>query len=65
MVEVKRIPPHEVHSGVKSGRILFVCGYEDEAKFQESRLEGAISFKEFESRLPTIPKEQEIVFYCG
>jgi rhodanese-related sulfurtransferase len=28
-------------------------------------LEGAISFSEFQSRLPSLSPDQEIVFYCA
>ncbi len=63
MTEPKRIPPEEVHEKLKSGKILLVCAYEDEAKFKQMRLQGAISLNEFRSRLPLLSKDQEIVFY--
>ena len=65
MAEPKRIPIKEAHQKVKSGKALLVCGYDDETKFQMMRLEGALSLKEFEARLPKLPKDQEIIFYCG
>jgi hypothetical protein len=34
-------------------------------RFQKFNLEKAISLKDFESRLSTIPKGQEIIFYCA
>jgi hypothetical protein len=58
-----RITPEEVYKKVKSGIILLVCAYEDEAKFKKLQLEGAISFNEFKSKLPSLSKDQEIVFY--
>jgi hypothetical protein len=49
---------------MQSGRgTLLVCAYEDEAKFTRARLEGAISLQSLQSRLPSLPKETEIVFY--
>jgi len=49
---------------MQSGRgTLLVCAYEDEAKFKRARLEGAISLQSLQSRLPSLPKETEIVFY--
>jgi len=48
-----------------AGRALLVCGYEDEEKFGALRLEGAVSFAEFQKMLPTLPKDKEIVFYCA
>ncbi|MBP1718842.1 MAG: hypothetical protein H6Q43_2280 [Deltaproteobacteria bacterium] len=65
MAEPKRIPVKEAFAKVKSGKALLVCGYDDEAKFQMMRLEGALSLKEFENRLPKLPKDQEIIFYCA
>ena len=63
MMEPERIAPEEVYSKVKSGRALLVCAYEDEAKFKKMQLEGAISLNEFRSKLTSLPKNQEIVFY--
>jgi hypothetical protein len=48
---------------VKSRKALLVCAYEDEAKFKKMQLQGAISFNEFKSKLSSITKDQEIVFY--
>lgn len=63
MVEPKRISPEEVYQKLKAGKVLLVCAYEDEAKFEKMQLEGAISFNEFKSKLPSLSKDQEIVFY--
>jgi hypothetical protein len=63
MMEPKRITPEEVYAKVKSGRTLLVCAYEDDAKFKKMQLEGASPFNEFRSKLPSLSKNQEIVFY--
>jgi len=63
MTEPQRVTPEEVHETLKSGKILLVCAYEDESKFKQMQLEGAISLKEFKSKLPSLSKDQEIVFY--
>jgi len=63
MLEPERISPTEVYQKLKTGKALLVCAYEDEEKFKKMQLEGAISFNEFKSRLPSLPKDQEIVFY--
>jgi hypothetical protein len=65
MSEPERITAVEVYSKLKSGKALLVCAYEDEEKFKKLRLEGAISFNAFQSRLPSLSKDQEIIFYCG
>ena len=63
MVEPKRISSEEVYQKLKGGKVLLVCAYEDEAKFEKMQLEGAISFNEFKAKLPSLAKDQEIVFY--
>jgi len=65
MTEPKRVRPEEVQKRLASGRALLVCAYEDEAKFRSFHLEGALSLSNFKSRLPSLPKDQEIVFYCA
>lgn len=65
MTETIRVTPEEVYEEVKSGTTLLVCAYDDEAKFRQMKLQGAVSLKEFESRLSSLSKDQEIVFYCG
>jgi hypothetical protein len=63
MAEPTRIPPAEAYQKVKAGTALLVCAYPDDETFRKMQLEGAISFKEFESRLPSLKKDQEIIFY--
>ncbi len=64
-MEPARIKPQEARHRAESGQALLVCGYEDEEKFKAFRLDGAISFSEFKSRLPSLAKTQEIIFYCA
>jgi hypothetical protein len=40
-----------------------VCAYEDEAKCRMLNLDGSISFTSFKSRVNSLPKSQEIIFY--
>ncbi len=63
MVEPVRVTPKEIYEKMKSGKTLLVCAYEDDAKFKKLQIEGAISFDAFKSKLPSLPKDQEIVFY--
>ena len=65
MVEPVRISPQDTYKKVKAGEAIFVCGYEDDAKFKTFRLEMAISLSEFVNKLATLSKDQEIVFYCA
>jgi len=65
MITSPRIQVEEAYSKVQAGKALLVCGYNDEEKFKTMKLEGAISFSDFESKLPTLSKDQEIIFYCA
>ncbi len=62
-IEPARISPAEAYQNVQAGTALLVCVYPDDATFRKMQLEGAISLKEFESRLPGLKKDQEIIFY--
>jgi rhodanese-related sulfurtransferase len=60
-----RISPEEARQKVTAGSALLVCAYDDEEKFKRVHLDGSISFGEFKSRLPSLAKDQEIIFYCA
>jgi uncharacterized protein (TIGR02284 family) len=63
---VERIPPQEAkqHLGANRGAML-VCAYDDEEKFRQHHLEGAISLQEFEAQVESVPRNREIIFYCA
>lgn len=65
MEEPIRIAPEEVRQKVTSGSAVLVCAYEDEERFRMLHLQGAVSLAEFRSRLPSLSKDQEIIFYCA
>ena len=65
MTTPERIGPEEVHRKLEAGTIILVCAYEDDEKFKTFHLEGAISFTEFKSSLPSFSKDQEMAFYCS
>jgi hypothetical protein len=60
MATIEKLTPDEVRNIVAP---LVVCAYEDEAKCDRVRIQGALSLNEFRSRLPDIPKDERIVFY--
>lgn len=65
MAESIRVSPEEVRQKAASGSALLVCAYDDDEKFKRIHLEDAISLEEFRSKLSTLSKDQEIVFYCA
>lgn len=67
MPEVSRIEVREARQRVTSGQALLVCAYEDE-RCQQIPLEGSILMPEFQQRVAaaaSLPREQEIIFYCA
>jgi hypothetical protein len=65
-MDVPRISVEAVRRSLESGsKTLLVCGYDSEDRFREMELEGAISWDTFQSRLPALPPDQEIVLYCA
>ncbi len=63
MIKVERVSVEDAYRKVQAKEALLVCGYNDEEKFTTIQLGGAISFGEFEARLPHLSKDQEIIFY--
>ena len=50
---------------VTTNQLPFVCAYVDEAKCSRMRLDGSITLSELSARLPSLPRDQEIIFYCA
>lgn len=48
-----------------AGQALLVCAYEDDAKCRPITIERALAFSEFKARAGTLPKDQEVIFYCA
>lgn len=65
MSEPTRISPETVRSKVEAGEAILVCAYEDDGMFRKVQLAGAIPLSEFRSRLPSLERSHEIVFYCA
>jgi hypothetical protein len=60
-----RISPHDAWERTQYGAALLVCAYDDEAKCNKILLEGSIPFSKLKSVHSTLPKDQEIIFYCA
>lgn len=63
MADIERISAQQAHAKIKANQALLVCAYEDEAKCRMLNLEGSISFTSFKSRVQSLPKSREIIFY--
>lgn len=64
VTSIERISPEETRSKVRSGEALLVCSYDDK-KCKTMLLENSLLRSEFEQKLSTLSKNQEIIFYCG
>jgi len=65
MPEAVRIAADDARRKVESGEALLVCAYESEDKCRQYKLENAITLNELQGRLPSLSKEQEMIFYCA
>jgi hypothetical protein len=65
MADITRIPVDEARRKITAGQALLVCAYEDEAKCRMLNLDGSISLTSFESKVGSLPKTQEVIFYCA
>ena len=65
MTRHARISPEVAKNKVKSAEALLVCAYEEDEKFRDMQLEGAVSYKEFKRKVASIPKDREIILYCS
>lgn len=66
MATAPRIHADELRRKLAQGNeTMFVCAYDDPAKCKKFALDGSMTFQELEAKLPTLPKSQEIVFFCA
>ena len=62
--QVERVGVADARGATSAGRALLVCAYDD-ARCARVRLEGAITLSDLERRAASLPKSQEIIFYCA
>jgi len=65
MANANRVSSHDIREEVVSGNALLVCAYDDDSKFKNYNLEGAIPLSEFKARVLDLKKDKKIVFYCA
>ena len=64
MQDIERVSVEVARRAAQAGRALLVCAYDD-AKCARVPLEGAITVGELSRRAGSLPKSQEIIFYCA
>jgi hypothetical protein len=63
---VPRISPLQVWARLQTQPpALLVCAYDDEEKCAALKIPGSLLLRSLSSRLGSLPKDQEIIFYCG
>lgn len=65
MSEPERVSVDVVYRRVVAGAAFLVCAYDDDEKFRNVHLEGAVSLADFRAGLPGLDKSREIYFYCA
>jgi hypothetical protein len=65
MADVASMGVEDAYHHVSAGQAFLVCAYEDEAKCRQIALKGSIPVTQFATRAPSLPKGQEIIFYCA
>lgn len=59
----RRIEPNQAQHEVDNGHALLVCAYDSQEKFEDNRLQGAISLAELRSREDSLSQQRELIFY--
>jgi rhodanese-related sulfurtransferase len=54
---------HEMMS--RDPSVLLVCAYDNDEDFRKNTLEGPISLNEFRKRSDSLPKDENVIFYCA
>ena len=65
MEPIDRISVGDARKKVQANQALLVCAYDDEAKCRAVNLDGSISLTSFQSKVASLPKSQEIIFFCA
>jgi len=64
-MDIERISVEEARRKVTANQALLVCAYEDDAKCRVLNLDGSISLTSFQTKAASLPKSQEIIFFCA
>ncbi len=60
-----RISADEARRRAESGQALLVCAYDDDQKCRAAGVTGSLTHREFVAQLASIPKDRELIFFCG
>jgi hypothetical protein len=60
----ERVDANDVKRRMDAGALL-VCAYDDEAKCEKMRVQGAMTLGELRAQASELPRDQEILLYCA
>jgi hypothetical protein len=62
----QRVDPEDVRQQQQRGEnVLLVCAYDDAAKCRDAPIEGALTLRQLETRVPSLGADAPLVFYCA
>ena len=64
-MDIERISVEDAHRKVQANEALLVCAYDDDAKCRALGLDGSISLTDLQAKTASLPKSQEIIFFCA
>ena len=65
MAAYEKISAEQALNDLHEAATYLVNGYEEEQKWNDTRVPGAISYAEYKQLTVDIPKETELMFYCA
>ena len=66
ITEANRVTVSQVRDRLQGpNSALLVCAYDDEEKCRSMHIPGSVTLSQLNFRLESLPKDQELVFYCG
>lgn len=63
MAQYSTITAQQARHDLQSGAML-VNGYDEQARWEETQVDGAVSYPDFKSQLGNLSKDKEVVLYC-
>jgi hypothetical protein len=64
MAAYEKITAEQALGELAEGALL-VNGYDDEQRWEITRVPGAVSYMDFASHLRDLPRDAELMFYCA
>lgn len=60
-----QILPVDARACVQAGSGMLVCAYDNDDKFNQFKLEDAVSLSAFTAQAGSLDKNKDLIFYCN